>query len=59
MVKTQQPFNRKVLTEPSDLRRDVATHGEAEGCETERETGRFEHRRLSAWTPNPEGSVSH
>ena len=40
-------------------RRDVATHGEAEGCEAERETGRFEHRRLSAWTPNPEGSASH
>ncbi len=38
---------------------DVAVHSEAEGCEAERETGRFEHRGLSAWTPNPEGSASH
>jgi hypothetical protein len=36
---------------------DVAVHSEAEGCEAERETGRFEHRGLSAWTPNPEGSA--
>ena len=43
----------------SDVRRAVATHGETEGCEGERETGCFEQRVLSAWMPNYERSPSH
>jgi len=43
----------------SDVRRAVATHGETEGCEAERETGCFEQRGLSAWKPNSKRSASH
>ena len=47
------------IRRPSDVRRAVATHGATEGCEGERETGRFEQRVLSAWMPNYERSPSH
>ena len=47
------------ISRASDLRRAIATHGETEGCEGERETGRFEQRVLSAWMPNYERSPSH
>ena len=47
------------MSRASDLRRAVATHGETEGCEGERETGRLEQRVLRAWMPNYERSPSH
>ncbi len=47
------------ISRASDVRRAVATQGETEGCESERETGGFEQRGLSAWMPNSERSASH
>jgi len=47
------------ISRASDVRRAVATHGETEGCEAERETGCFEQRGLSAWMPNSKRSASH
>ena len=46
------------ISRANDVRRAVATHGDPEGCEGERETGCFEQRVLSAWMPNYERSPS-
>jgi hypothetical protein len=47
-MKTLKNSNQESINRASDFRRDVATHGEAEGCEAERETGGFEQGELSA-----------